>query len=323
MFADRPRTSPLARQRSIDCEDAINLLVVPRRPPLRAAFRKGCFMISDRRETAPSIAVDEVRDALRQEGFHIFRDVIPPEHIATMKQALKSHFARAGHAKYGGKYASRGMNISPDIARILSSEAVMNLLRRCTSPQGPVLTGECDLMANTTSRWHKDITDAMGLGDTIYEDPGFEVYKLAIYLQDQKAGTRDVLKLRPGSHHLAEGGDVPVIDAPVKAGDVIVFDVRIDHAGRFPKLHERVMQKGLAVLGRVSHRDPEPIFTALRKRMLRRDRLAVYLTFGPDAPCTYEYEAAGRRAHGPLPAALDGRALAAFTGAHISVIQPS
>jgi hypothetical protein len=82
------------------------------------------------------------------------------------------------------------MHVVPEVARILASEPLLRLLKEYTRPGGTILTGECDLMVNTTSGWHKDITKEMGFDQRISDDESFRVYKVALYLQDQDETSR-------------------------------------------------------------------------------------------------------------------------------------
>ena len=119
------------------------------------------------------------------------------------------------------------------------------------------------------------------------------------------------LKVKPGSHrrHLGDVQDTTAVS--VAPGDVIVFDVRMDHAGQLPSLSERALRRILSWVLPPLQLDHEEWFARLRALVRRyllpnaAERLAVYLTFGPDSPCTYEYEREGRGNHGPLPAPLD------------------
>jgi hypothetical protein len=214
------------------------------------------------------------------------------------------------------------MHVLPAVARVLASDEIARVLRAYTAGGKPILTGECDLTMNTTGDWHKDIVEDMHL-EAAADDEAFSVYKLAIYLQDQPATSRDVLKVRPKSHLARNGRDLPDVPLAVRAGDVLIFDVRLDHAGRIPSLADRLLRRGM----RLAAPDAESSFTGLRSCLRRAsggaDRLAVFATFGSDNDWTYAYERAGRHRHGPLPAPLAEDARAAFDRHGIRMLQPS
>jgi hypothetical protein len=245
---------------------------------------------------------------LLSNGFCVFRSAIAPDQIQSLRLDLDNYFASAGHYKYGGKCAFRGMHLLEPVANLLSSNSLLDIVSTCSHPDAAVLTGECDILVNTAGGWHKDITKDMGLGD-IYEDSDFRVFKAAIYLQDQAEGSREVFKVKPGSHRCADARGVPTTSVPVQAGDVVVFDVRLDHAGQLPTLGERALHKLLGRAGSWLRKDPERLYTRVRSMLnaMRRgrvDRMGVFMTFGPAVLQTFAYERAGRKHHGPFPAEL-------------------
>jgi hypothetical protein len=271
-------------------------------------------------------AEDSAASDLRDKGYAVFRGVLEPAEVEELRARVTAHLRRSGRARYGGRYELRALNRIPELARMLCGEGPMAVVRCCVGPEGAVLTGECDIMADTTSSWHSDVPPALARGDALRDDGSFRVCKLAIYLQDQPARSPEVLKVRPGSHRRAGHGAMPVEALDVRRGDVIAFDIRIDHAGRMPTLVERLAHRLLAGLGAVLRIDPEPAYTALRRgvRLLTgrgRQRVGVFLTFGPEGPATRAYEAAGRHEHGPLPAPLDPAAAAALLRQGVGIIQ--
>lgn len=254
----------------------------------------------------PTPAMTPEMQQMRTLGYSVIRDVIPRAEIERMKVAMRNHFRHAGRTQYGGRIQLRGFHAVPEVARLLLSERVAEVIRRHT-PEGTVLlTGECDMMMNTASRWHKDVTPDMRMGDGIFGDRDFAVYKIAIYLQDQEVGSPAAFRVRPGTHIMKDGSAAPEQVLGVKAGDIVIFDVRIDHAGQPPGLVQRALNRPLRALSRVTGLDPDATMTRLRSALPGQgpDRLAVFMTFGPDAPATRAYEAAGRHRHGPAPAPL-------------------
>jgi hypothetical protein len=218
------------------------------------------------------------------------------------------------------------MHAVAEVAEVLSTSPVTEIMAACTYPHRPLLTGECDLMQNTTGSWHKDITDGMDLGSGIYGAEDFTVYKLALYLQDQVAGSRGVLKVKPGSHRRERAGDLPATEVVVRAGDAVVFDVRLDHAGQLPSLSGRIAHRLLAGAATLSRREAaERWFTAARAavRQVRAagDRMAVFATFGPATDCTFTYERAGRVWHGVPPRPFDPAVLASLDARGVGLIE--
>ena len=142
---------------------------------------------------------------LAQNGFEVFRNVLPNEQIISLRSSLHAHFSRTGRYSYGGKTERRGMHAVKEVAEIVTNARMLELMRACAHPHPPVLTGECFLAMNTLAEWHKDITRGMGLGNGIFDDPEFRVYKIAVYLQDQEAHAPEVFKVKPGSAYATRG----------------------------------------------------------------------------------------------------------------------
>jgi hypothetical protein len=176
------------------------------------------------------------------------------------------------------------------------------------------------------SRWHKDIDDEGVLKDLVYRPDGWHVYKAAIYLQDQPDGSPQVLKVRPRSQHRRLGEVAHEQALAIRAGDVIVFDVRVDHAGQFPSIWDKSLRRMLMLGCGIFGYDAEAWFSTLRSALckgVRRadERMAIYLTFGRPDPVTYAYEETGRQNHGPLPAALDEDVRKRLAGRNITLIE--
>jgi hypothetical protein len=259
-------------------------------------------------------------------GYALFPAVFTDTEIRDLRAAVAAYFRRSGRFEYGGKTGARGYHALPAVAQTLLSDRLLAIAAACTWPERPVLTGECDVHANVLSRWHKDIHDDWALTDAIFADRAWRVYKAAVYLQDQPAASPTALKVRPGSHrrHLGEVEETRAL--AVKAGDVIVFDVRLDHAGQFPSVPERALRRGLKAAMAPLRRDHEAWFAHARTlaRALRpggAERMALYPTFGPDRACTYAYEREGRASHGPLPGALDAGTRARLARHRVGLIE--
>jgi hypothetical protein len=247
---------------------------------------------------------------LSENGYTIFRNVFSSEQISLLRATLSSYLITHGRFNYGGKFELRGLHAAKEVAYVLSSDNYLNLLKTCIHPDAVVVTGECDFTINTISGWHKDITEEMVLGNDIFSDPHWTVYKAAIYLQDQDLQSSSVLKVRSGSHMMVDGRKICFKPLPIRTGDVIIFDVRIDHAGQSPSISDKFLHCLFKMAGFWFKADAERWFTVARSRFAsisrkQQDRMAVFMTFGPAAPCTYAYEKAGRKRHGPFPADID------------------
>lgn len=261
---------------------------------------------------------------MRAQGFSVVKDAIPAGLIERLRTSVRQHFRSAGQAKYGGKFQLRGLHARPDVAEIILSAPVIEVIRRHVPPGAVLLTGECDLMMNTTSGWHKDITADMGYGPGLFEDATFGVYKLGIYLQDQEESSPAAFRVRPGSHMRRDGTGMREKRLATRAGDVVVFDVRIDHCGQPQSPSDQILHRLARFVAPALRDDPEVWFTRLRAMLGRlagrSERLAVFLTFGPDAPATRAYEAAGRHRHGAPSRPLSAQAASAVERLDVRIL---
>jgi hypothetical protein len=279
---------------------------------------------SNQRSTGRTNALQE---DLAANGYAIVRNVLTPEQVQALRLVMKTHLKSAGWYNYGGKFQVQAMHAVPAVAEILTSDTILHLLQEITQPLDVVLTGECDLMINTTSTWHKDITHHPVYKDgRVFADDGFRVYKVAFYLQDQGEKSRATLKVRPMSHRLAQGESMPVRKAAVRAGDALIFDVRIDHLGQMPTLGDRVLRKVLEKLGPKLHVDAQKTLTRARSTMrwLRHrttDRMAVFMTFGPSEPWTLAYAEACQHRHAPVQGKLAADVVSRLAFNHVAMLK--
>lgn len=277
-------------------------------------------------ERSPNRA-NALQENLAANGYAIVRNVLTPEQVRALRLAMKTHLKSGGWYNYGGKFQVQAMHAVPAVAEILTSDAILHVLQEITQPLDVVLTGECDLMINTTSTWHKDITHhPVYMDGRIFADEGFRVFKVAFYLQDQGETSRATLKVRPKSHRLAKGETMPITKAAVRAGDALIFDVRIDHLGQLPTLTDRVLRKVLEKLGPKLHIDAQKTLTQARSAMrwLRHktaDRMAVFVTFGPSEPWTLAYAEACQRRHAPVEGKLAADVVSRLAFNHVAMLK--
>ncbi len=247
--------------------------------------------------TASQLQID-----LMSDGYAIIRNLLSRDQVNALRLTVTQHLKKNGDYKYGGKFQLHAMYSVEDVAKILTVEPILDRLREITQPLAPILTGECDLMINTTSSWHNDVPHHPASRDgSIFSDESFRVYKIAFYLQDQGEDAVTTLKVRPKSHLKGRNRSMPGRPIAVRAGDAIVFDVRIEHAGQLPTRTDRAMRKLIERVGPFFHLDTQKAFTSTRAIIRRAtgtpDRVAVFTTFGPAEAWTYSYAEEGRNLH--------------------------
>ena len=265
--------------------------------------------------------------AIADEGYYVFKNIFNDDEIQTIRTLTKEYFKSSGECRFGGFLELRAMQRVPDLAKIIINDRFLAMMMSCTSPNMPLLTGECDLHMNTLSKWHKDIdVDNQGeWKELAYRPDGWGVFKAALYLQPQSSRSSNALKVRPKSHKYRLGAVTQTEALGVEPGDVIVFDMRLDHAGLFPSPVDRLIQKFLKSGGRWLKRDHETWYTLLRAglRMIgkKSERIAVYLTFGGPNPATYAYQKFARPYHGSVPAKLGEQIQTKLANWNIGIIE--
>lgn len=249
-----------------------------------------------------AIKTNPLQEKLATEGFAVLRDVLTSEQVADLRRVVKQALKSGGSYKYGGKFQLYAMYAVEDVAKCLTSEAILDRLKEIMQPSDVVLTGECDLMINTTSSWHTDVPHYRSAIDgSIFRDETFKVYKIAFYLQDQDESSHATLKVRPRSHLKGRLQSLPEKPIGVRAGDAIIFDVRIEHAGQMPTAVDKILRRSCEWIGPRLHLDVQRAFTSARS-VLRTihgggDRVAVFMTFGPSDAGTYSYIEEGWNRH--------------------------
>ena len=141
-------------------------------------------------------------------------------------------------------------------------------------------TGNCDIHQNKLGNWHKDVgffgSDPFGADDN-------RIYKIGIYLQDQKQTNR-CLRFREGSHrydNLTEGAERAVTSS---VGDIVIFDIRLTHSGALPSICEKLIWRASKF---VSTEEKENPIGRILKNMFGKTfrikaREALFFTFGPN-----------------------------------------
>jgi hypothetical protein len=189
-----------------------------------------------------------------------------------------------GVAKAGGTVLPNAAVAAPEIDWILTHREILRSVRDALGCAEPVFTLEADLHRNYIARaWHKDT------GEQVMDDGYFgmdpfgrddcRVVKVAAYLQDHRAGRG--LHVRPGSHRSSAIGSGDGVEVVTRAGDIVLFDVRISHRGVRPGALDAIA----AGATRLTARRDTALRMAARRRRLgafvgRPDRMAVYFAFG-------------------------------------------
>jgi len=238
-----------------------------------------------------SLEAGELRAAIAADGALLVKNLLKPEEIEELRGLVKARLVEDGRRLSLGKTQPNAAIEDPEISWAVAHPNVVAVFKQLIDE--PLFTGHCDIHMNMLSGWHKDSGEIYGgyfTGD-YFNAPDCRVYKAAIYLQ--KAGDRDGLTVRPGSHKTAEhaGEDFQIKN---DVGDVVFFDVRISHTGQLPDMVENGIKAAgkLATRGSRVTQEPPWIFAAKEtywKMIGRRDRLSVFFTYGAPNRFTQEF----------------------------------
>lgn len=233
-----------------------------------------------------------MRTALEQDGYVLVRDFFSADEIARQRRIVEDFFASGRGVVFNlGKTQPNAAIECPELSWLFAEPRVTTLFKQLFGNRGAMFTGHCDMHSSIVSSWHRDTG---GPGHPYFDDSCFDpecrVYKMAVYLQDH--GDGNGLTVHPGSH-LRDGKPVgPELSIETKAGDVVVFDVRIHHRGREPNAVEAALTRagrvGSRLAARVGGRPSEsgqPYWTLMAREALDKvtrtpPKLSIFFTFG-------------------------------------------
>jgi Phytanoyl-CoA dioxygenase (PhyH) len=218
-------------------------------------------------------------------GYVLVPGVLDPTKVAELRFTVDRVLDERGIAKAGGTVLPNAASLAPEIAWVLTHDPILEAVRGALECNEPVFTLEADLHRNYLARhWHKDtgeqVMDRGYFGLDSFGRSDCRVVKVAIYLQDHD-GDRRGLRVRPGSHRDSDLGSGNGVAIASRAGDAVLFDVRISHRG----ISHGVLDLAAAGVARVGPRKSRSEAESSWRRRLgrltaRQDRLAIYFAFG-------------------------------------------
>jgi hypothetical protein len=231
-----------------------------------------------------SLANDDLAQRIETDGYAIVRDVFDKDEVAKLRKVLSEHFSRRGNRHNLGWTQPNAAIEVPGISWLYSLPKVVNLFRRALRIDDVVFTLHCDIHHSPLSGWHKDEGRGAYFTGDYFNAEDCKVYKMAVYLQDHFK-TGDGLTIRRGSHRTSSYEAGEEISLDTRAGDVILFDVRITHVGqRADPIERQLMRVNRKLTGGNKNRNDIWLLTQLRRLYClargKRDRLSVFFTFG-------------------------------------------
>lgn len=182
----------------------------------------------------------EIADRVAAEGWAIARNRLDADEIHNARTLIAAHFqAGQGVLLGGARVQPAAAHRVPGLAWLYAHPQVVGLARAALRAAPDVtFTGHSDAHQGFTLGWHKD-SGSEALKDplcgyfgespeTLFLGPP-DVVKVGIYLQESTSA--NCLRVDPGSHLRPLLKPVQPTEVLMEPGDLVVFDVRITHAG--------------------------------------------------------------------------------------------
>ncbi|MDJ0510473.1 MAG: phytanoyl-CoA dioxygenase family protein [Crocosphaera sp.] len=230
-----------------------------------------------------------INHEIEKNGFVIVKNVLNGTEQENLTKILKNHFKYNGLAAASGLTQSNAAVEVPEVNWLFYHPKILAVMRQLLGQQKIMFTSHCDLHCRTLSAWHKDdgmkVMEGGYFGYPTYDRADCKVYKVALYLQDHDHN-RGGLTVKKGSHKFASISQGEEVYLQTKAGDIIIFDVRLTHTGqkdvvplRLLKQPNYILKKGLNKIFKVS---PQKTDQRLKKiyDTLFGDRLSIFFTYG-------------------------------------------
>lgn len=273
---------------------------------------------------------EDVRSQLTRDGFVVFRQILGHDEIVSLRAEVDRTLDAQGIDRGGGKVLPNAAAEAPGLSWIFCHPAIISAVKKATGLDDLVFTMEADFHRNyLNSNWHKDsgeqVMEGGYFGCNAIESTDCRVYKVAIYLQDITTN-RASLHVRPGSQKTSRLDVGAEHSVTVRAGDIVLFDVRTTHRG--------VAANGIDwfILGLAKMlfpHDAAPKATRMRRRLLRaarrEDRLAVYFAYGIPNAMSEQYTRRNMKRQidhlGRTPSSLPVELVDSFSNMRIGTIE--
>jgi ectoine hydroxylase-related dioxygenase (phytanoyl-CoA dioxygenase family) len=226
-------------------------------------------------------SVSRLREQVLRDGYVCIPELFTTEEIERLNEAVKEHFRDHGQRMSFGLTQPDAMSRIPAIRWLLTHEKLLAAFREIAGSDQVQFTFHSDAHSNLIGGWHTETQAYFSPEET--RGHAFQVYKVGIYLQDH-LGNGQGLTVSAGSHQSEKIEVSKIRPVPTKAGDVIIFDVRILHHGDKMRFVERVCNKLIR-----SENLKARLGSVMRKVLGRRDKRSIFFTFGAPNDLTSEF----------------------------------
>jgi hypothetical protein len=232
----------------------------------------------------------DTAEQIARDGYSVIRELLSGEEIGRLREAAAQYFATKPHAR-----SNLGRNL-PDAARFMPSihwlyehPNIVAAMRAALGSNHIVFTRHCDVHLNRLSGWHKD-SNGYFTGD-FFADAKLGVCKIGLYLEDHRE--RGGLMVRPATHHTPSLTQGTARHLETRAGDAIIFDVRLTHSGQQARLAERALLKASGLLPAAQRVRAAESIVQLKDLYWRLtgtpERYALFFTYGLNGERTAEF----------------------------------
>lgn len=239
-----------------------------------------------------------IRGRMASDGYVVVPEVLSRDELQCLRRSLDGLFAARWVECDCGKVLSDGAGTCPELGWLFAHPGIVAAVREAIGRPEIVFTGNCNLHRNKLGNWHKDMGRVHGgyFQDDVHTLDECPIVKVGVYLQDHDrdgAGFR----VRVGSQRVDDLRRGDETYAPTRAGDIILFDVRLTHAGVLPDPMERAIWRVSRLLSGARRESPAG---RLAKEFWWRvtgkpERLSAFFTYGPPGALTDEFARNVRR----------------------------
>lgn len=176
----------------------------------------------------------DTKEQLKTKGFVILKNIYTQEEVSNLRDILSNYFKKYGDKIQEGKAQPNALLHVPELKKYIFNNKIIGALKELLDEEELMFTFHSDIHKSLKSGWHKDDGTSRGLGyfgEHTYNYDDCQVIKIGVYLQNHD-NNKGGLTVKLGSHRRKElfFGENEYV--PTKTGDVVAFDVRINHAGQ-------------------------------------------------------------------------------------------
>lgn len=195
----------------------------------------------------------EKKEELATNGLTILPDIFPLEVIERTRSQILEHYSLLLNTRpTASSRHLAGFHRYPEFENLHSliscNPTILSFLKYVLNGQRIRNTGISDITVNRSQCWHKDLLRGPYQSfldyDEVWKSEG-EIFRIVLYLQDSTK-----LKIVPGSHlepislesdyYAIPVNEDNVMAVPVKAGSVVIMDVRTTHRGGYEHDFEKI-----------------------------------------------------------------------------------